>query len=60
MEVESTHYQKYKECIKKNAKKYLENPDNHAKQKAYLIEYQRKRKYAYNKMQELTFLLTKK
>jgi hypothetical protein len=59
MEVALTHYQKYKESIKRNAKRYLENPDNHAKQKAYLIEYQRKRKDAYDKMKELTALLEK-
>ncbi len=60
METETlTHYQKYKETIKRNVKAYYQIPENNERKKAYMREYHKRQREAALKLKEINALLNK-
>jgi hypothetical protein len=51
--MEQTHYEKYKETIKRVTREYYQKPENKEKKKAYMREYNKRNREALQELKKL-------
>jgi hypothetical protein len=54
-----THYQKYKDIIKRTVKAYYQIPENNERKKAYMREYHKRQREAVLRLKEIDSLIKK-